>query len=112
MSDERVAVGAALAAFHEAIDGVRRAYKELGAAIDGIEDPRRAYEVATEVSEEIGPELQALRGIGPALRGGPLRRIRDSESLTIVELAGRVDMSPARAHQLVKAADAAREERP
>lgn len=112
-SDE--AVAAALVALHEAIDGVRRAYKTLEAAIDGIEDPRRAYEVATQVTDEIAPHLDGLQRTGET-RGRQVVRIRDRESLTIAELAKRVDLSPSRAHQLIAAGKGAatppKEERP
>lgn len=97
------AVDQAVVALHGAIDEVRRAYKETGAAIDAIPDPQQALDVATKFSEDVASELREVSRIGLGIAYRQVVRIRDAEQLSLSALAARLSVSKSRAHQIVEA---------
>ena len=91
--------GAALAA-------LRQAYERAASAAEQAEDPQSAYAHASEL-RDICDELV---GHAATLRARMAYRIYRSEEMSLMDLAGRISVSKARADQFVRTAKEAESE--
>lgn len=91
-------------------DQLVRLYEQAEAAIDAIEDPQAAFEVATGHQAKLRALHDKEEARSRGLRARQAVRIREAEELSLAKLADRIGVSKARADQLIRAAKASREE--
>lgn len=92
------------------LDRLDRLYEEAAAAIDATTDPEQAFALATDLADTTRQVHDRIAGRLARLRARQVVRIRDRESLSLAQLAGRISVSKARADQLVR--DATKEVTP
>lgn len=86
----------------QALDAIRRAYREAAAIIEEISDPQQAFDRADELADGIRKvyDDQAV-----PLQREQVKRIWEAEEMTLTELAKRTNRaSRQRAHQLLRSA--------
>lgn len=102
MTAESPRVAAARQAMHAAISTIEIAYRDAIAAftlIDTLDDRQAAFELANGLATT----LEKLDEQAVALRKRCIRRIWETENLSLAKLADRVSVSKTRADQLVRA---------
>src|SRR4051794_39222986 len=82
---------------------LRRAYTQLAAAIRALPDGAEAFQVASELRDE----LDRIVGDAAELRAALAARVWKEEELSLGALANRIGVSKARANQFIQAAKAA-----
>jgi hypothetical protein len=87
----------------QALDVIRRAYEEAATIIEDIDDPQEAFDRADQLANGI---RKVYDDLATPLQREQVRRIWESEEMTLTELAKRTSRaSRQRAYQLLKAAE-------
>lgn len=87
----------------EALATIRRAYEEAATIIESIDDPQEAFDRADQFATGI---RKVYDDLATPLQREQVRRIWESEEMTLTELAKRTSRaSRQRAYQLLKAAE-------
>lgn len=89
-----------------ALAALRAAYEHAARAAEEIPDPQQAYERASELRDA----CDALVGEAATLRARMAYRIYKSEEMSLMDLAGKISVSKARADQFVRTAKEAERE--
>ena len=89
-------------ALENTIQAIRSAYEAQAAVIRAIANPQDAYELATRLRTELDPLLTEAG----QLRAQMVRRVWESEPMSLSALGRRIGVSKARADQLIRAAQA------
>jgi DNA-binding transcriptional regulator YiaG len=80
-----------------ALDELRRAYQQAADAITAADDAEAAFQGASELAEVMRQGADAAA----RLRAQMVRRIWESEQLSLAVLANRIGVSKARAAQII-----------
>jgi hypothetical protein len=86
-----------------AMNEIRQTYERVRSAIEAIPEPQQAYEAASQLRDFVDD----LVGDAATLRARMAHRIVKAEKLSLAALASRINVSKARADQLIRAAKAA-----
>lgn len=86
------------ATVRSAIDDVRASYELAVRAIEGIPDNQQAFELATQLRDE----MDGLVGEAADLRARMVGRIWEAEELSLAALANRIGVSKSRAGQFIE----------
>lgn len=87
----------------KALDTIRAAYEEAATIIERIDNPQEAFDRADELANGI---RKVYDDLATPLQREQVRRIWESEEMTLTELAKRTSRaSRQRAYQLLKAAE-------
>jgi hypothetical protein len=84
-------------AVSRALDDLTRAYRQAADAITGDDDPQAAFRDASELAEAMRQGADAAA----RLRANMVRRIWESERISLAVLASRIGVSKARAAQII-----------
>lgn len=87
---------------------IRQKYEQARAAIEGIAEPGRAYDAASQLREVVDD----LVGDAAILRARMAHRMILEEGLSLAALASRLHISKTRADQLIRLAKTSIEEAP
>jgi hypothetical protein len=85
-------------------------YEEAETTIDAIDNPDQAFTYASEFADKVHDLHREVDVRLRELRGRQAIRIRDANTLVLRRLADRVSVSKSRVDQLIKAAEAKKEE--
>lgn len=82
----------------KAMTDIDRAFKAAAAAIETDDDPRRSFQLATDLTEA----LRERTNDAASLRALAAARVFEAERMSLAGLADRIGVSKARAAQLIR----------